>query len=269
MADAATYSAQASSIYDPQQSADAASLAAENKASQVSYTTDTNAAQSAYAAALAGNQKATDSAIARDNFTASTHGLWSSGLAANGIHATNQAYLDNSSKIELARAQKLTDIASRRTANDTGYQAKTGALTSKYLSAKNTYIADHMNADARQAAQEQAASQRQAASDARYASRQAAKAPTGYGMTRNTSKTNTDPIGSLSFHGPNGQPISIGSYYSALGGSTQDMANTLSNGTPDDQNIANDIKGVDSSGKQVHAGLSADQIKSKYARLFQ
>lgn len=250
MADAATYSAQASSIYDPQQAADTASLAAENKASQVSYTTDTNAAQSAYAAALAGNQKATDSAIARDNFTASTHGLWSSGLAANGIHATNQAYLDNSSKIELARAQKLTDIASRRTANDTGYQAKTGALTSKYLSAKNTYIADHMNADTRQAAQEQAASQRQAASDARYASRHVEDPAKGYSTKNNSS-------GGRDFTGPNGRPVTAAQYAQVTGTNVGDLLSASTD--KNDQQILSDLK---------NSSINNDQLQQKYPWVF-
>lgn len=158
----ADYSAQAASIYDPQLQGDTAVLAAENKANQGSFTNEGNAANSAYTDAIAGNTKATDTAIARDNFTASTHGLWSSGLAANGVHATNQAYLDNASKIELARAQKLSDIATRRTASDQGYQARVGALQSKYSGEKANYIATHQNEDAKIAYQEQQANARAA-----------------------------------------------------------------------------------------------------------
>lgn len=258
----ADYGAQAAAIYNPQEAADEQTLAGTKAANDASYLTDTNGANQAYNQALTTETANEGSAEDKVNASAAAHGLTLSGLAANGIRLTYQNYQNNVSNLSQTRASKLAEIAGRQQADTSKYNNDLGALKSKYQAQIADYVSSHQNDDAKQAQQEAAAAARQQAQYAHEDALAAAKAPTGYGMTRAAaaSADGSTQAGSLSFHGPNGQPISIGSYYAALGGSTQDIASTLSNGTKSDQKIASDITGNK---------LTAGQIQSKYPWLFQ
>lgn len=253
----ADYTAQANAIYDPQQAADTATETAAYNATKASFGNETNAANTAYTQALAAAGTARDASSAKMDAVALSHGLFSSGLAANQQRLVYQDYQNNADKIATTRAQKLADIATRSTANDQGYQAKLAALSSKYQGEKANYVATHQNEDAKAAAAAAAAAQRQAASDARYNARQAAKAPTGYGITRDST------TGGMTFHGPNGMPISAGAYLNSISGGQaggQDLANVLSTGSANDKKIAQDI---------IQNKLTDQAIQKKYPWLYQ
>ena len=146
------YAGQANSIYDPQLQGEQAILGASNTATQAAFSTDTNNANSAYADALKSAGSDRDTAASHNDFVAQSHGLWSSGLAANAQRLTYQNYVDNASKIGEQRAQKLTDIGNRQTAATQSYQAHVGALSSRYAGLKSQYITGHQDADSKAAA---------------------------------------------------------------------------------------------------------------------
>lgn len=163
----ADYASQAASIYDPQLAAEKATLTAGYNSNVAGFTGEENSANTAYTQALRANTQNEAGQEDRNNFTAATHGLWQSGLIANMQRMTGRDYGQKAGDIETARAQKLADIASRRQAETMGYNAKLGALASKYQGSKSQYIAEHQNADAAAARQEAAANARAAYSASR------------------------------------------------------------------------------------------------------
>jgi hypothetical protein len=160
------YAAQANAEYDPQLAAEQTTLNADRAASATAFGTETNSANNAYNDALKAGAQTRDAGYAHDDAVAVAHGLYSSGLAANAQHLTYQHYADNASHTAELRAQKLSDIATRRTNADQGYTAKSGALTSKYQGLKAGYVNQHNNDDAKQAAAEARANARAARSSA-------------------------------------------------------------------------------------------------------
>lgn len=161
MDNTATYTAQAQSIYQPQEDAEQQTDQAAENAKQVGYATETTDTNDAYTQALADAQKATDTASAKDDFVAATHGLFNSGLAANAQRLTYQDFQDNVTKISTTRADKLASIASTEQADNASYQSQLGALKSKYQGEEADYVATHVNDDAKAQATQAAELQRE------------------------------------------------------------------------------------------------------------
>lgn len=239
------YAGQADSIYNPQATSDAATLAATRDAQTAGFDTETDTANSAYTDALATAGKARDTASANDDMVAQTHGLWTSGLAANAQRLTYQNYVDNATKVATDRAAKLTDIGRRADAATQAYASNYGALQSKYAGLKSTYIIDHQNADATAAASN--AAKVEAAQI--KASAAAGKAPAGYGVT-------TPSGGGVQFHGPDGQPITAAQYAQALGTTVSSVLGGASDA------------GTQQVTKDINSGMSAADLAKKYPYVF-
>lgn len=255
----ANYQAQADSIYNAQATTDAAQLADARNAQTAAFGTETADANSAYTDALGTAGKARDSAMASNDQVAQTHGLWTSGLAGNAQRLTYQNYVDNATKIGEQRAQKLTDIGTRASNATQAYATNYGALQSKYAGLKSQYISDHQNADAKAAAANQAKIE---AAQIRASSKTPPDPAKGYGM----SLLNTaDSKSGLSFHGAHGEPISIGQYYGAQGGSLGDIVSALkSSNNPDDHDVADKIAGV-----KGGAAMNLSQAQQNFPWLFE
>lgn len=248
----ADYAGQAASVYDPQMAAEQATLKAGYDSNMAGFTGEENAANTAYTQALRGNTQNEAAQEDKNNFTANTHGLWQSGLIANMQRLTGRDYGQKAADIETARAQKLADIAARRQAETMGYNAKSGALASKYQGLKNEYIIKAQDADAKAAQQAALEQQKIAAANARASASASRSALTGYGISK-------DASGGLQFHGAHGLPISAAQYVQALGGGISDLADVLSSsGNKGDQQIVKDING----------GMSQQQLVKKYPWVF-
>ena len=263
----ADYAGQANSIYDPQMQADKAQAAAGYTSNLAGFTGEQTAADTAYNNALGDNTKAVAHQNDVSNFTASTHGLWSSGLAANMIRLNEQGGANNAARIAQGRAAKLSDIASRRQGVTLKYNADMGALSSKYQGDKANYVATHQNEDAKMAAQEAAATARANASAAR---RSANVDPAkGYGMTSNNINDNAH---GMSFHGNHGEPISAGAYLDGISNGnagTKDLAKLLSGSdSASDKKIASPT--INGKNNPDYIGnMSLEQAQKTYPWLFQ
>jgi hypothetical protein len=169
MPPASQYQAQATAIYAPQESAEESTLNATQATNEAGFTSDTNAANLAYNQSLDSQTKTEATGEDKNNFNSAVHGFALSGLAANANRLTYQNYQDNVSKLGTSRAEKLSDIAGKQQAEETGYNDQLGALQSKYQGEEADYVATHVNDDQKQAATEAAANARAAASAANRA----------------------------------------------------------------------------------------------------
>lgn len=166
----ADYAGAASAVYDPQQQAEQATLANGYKSNQAALTNEQrlidpsasgyNKLLDQYSVATNGAKTALDTSNATAENIMSRHGIYSSGLLNNAVGLNAKTYQDKVDTLQATRANKLTDLASRRTALTGTYNTQNGALGSKYQGMKAAYMQKLQGADAANAAKLQAASYR-------------------------------------------------------------------------------------------------------------
>lgn len=140
MADLATYQNQASSIYDPQLQADEAQALQKENTTLAGLDQETKTIEPAYQTAIRNLNDSVRGQTGQINQLYSERlGGQFSGLQGNDMGMMYSKANQQQSDIETQRANKLSDIASRRTLAQTGYQTDVGSLTSKYQGMKNQY----------------------------------------------------------------------------------------------------------------------------------
>lgn len=163
MPTAADYAATASSVYDPQATAETTAagqgLASANAAADSATRNDK--------AAFATSQDTLKTAHESNNANNDFHytealGGNSSGLQANTNNIEGNNYLKSLTTLGTDEANKLADVASSRTLAAQNYSSTLASITAKYAGLKSGYVADQLSHQADQQFQQRMAQESEA-----------------------------------------------------------------------------------------------------------
>jgi hypothetical protein len=272
----AGYQAAADAIYQPEKQAESDTLAATDATTKATLEAEAPQIQTDYQSAIDKlTQSVTNQTGQIDQLYASRLGGNFSGLQGNAMGNLYATADEQQSIISQTEANKLTALTTAEGNADVTYEADLAALTPKYQSEENSYVASEESAADTQANEDRTydldvekvnidASNTATSDENAYLDKFTATAKSG----ANTSSGGAgpkNPANGFAYTGPNGATINLGQYASVLGQGNDDSALSIITNQLSQSGTSTDKSALSYIGTLQKSGASSSDILTALA----
>lgn len=233
-----TYQQAAQDIYEPQKTAEAASIKTNEQNTVNELEAGKGQIQTNYQTAIDSLNQTLQTNIGKINqlYTERLGGNFS-GLQGNDVGGMLAAGTKQLTSIESTRANALNEIAIKEAGVKSTADTDLSNLTGKYQSLEAKYSQDTYNSASKQYSTDQYRQAQLGLSQQRLQLQEQKAAATSSGV-----KVKQGSQGQYMFTDKNGEPISMSQFIRSSNGSGQDIINFLKNGTDYDKNILSKLQ---------------------------